>query len=165
MSSCSGFPLPPGMRPTFCAGPRRARRKNPRCGTLFRPVWKRRWANWKSASLPFVERSIGTIRRECSDQLLFWTATDLEIKLIAFRDFYDKHRTHSGLKGATPSETREATVDWPCECATQPAAAFSMLFLCASFNPYPHIIPFWCSHWFSRRVRILGIRKSATQIF
>ena len=32
-------------------------------------------------SHPFIERLIGTIRRECLDQLLFWTATDLETKL------------------------------------------------------------------------------------
>ena len=32
-------------------------------------------------SHPFVERLIGTIRRECLDQLLFWTTTDLEAKL------------------------------------------------------------------------------------
>src|SRR5690348_7004652 len=32
-------------------------------------------------SHPFVERLIGTIRRECLDRLLFWTATDLEAKL------------------------------------------------------------------------------------
>src|SRR5213078_2603856 len=43
----------------------------------------------RGASLPFVERLIGTIRRECLDQLLFWTATDLEIKLIAFGDYYN----------------------------------------------------------------------------
>src|SRR5207249_741867 len=29
-------------------------------------------------SHPFVERLIGTIRRECLDRLLFWTAADLE---------------------------------------------------------------------------------------
>jgi len=37
-------------------------------------------------SHPFVERLIGTIRRACLDPLLFWTATDLEMKLTAFRD-------------------------------------------------------------------------------
>jgi hypothetical protein len=50
-------------------------------------------------SHPFVERLIGTIRRECLDQLLFWTATDLEVKLIAFRDYYNRHRTHAGSEG------------------------------------------------------------------
>jgi hypothetical protein len=34
-------------------------------------------------SHPFVERLIGTIRRECLDRLLFWMATDLDIKLSA----------------------------------------------------------------------------------
>jgi putative transposase len=32
-------------------------------------------------SHPFVERLIGSIRRELLDQTLFWTATDLEDKL------------------------------------------------------------------------------------
>src|SRR5262249_48825879 len=38
-------------------------------------------------SHPFVERLIGTVRRECLDQTLFWTATDLEQKLRLFQDF------------------------------------------------------------------------------
>src|SRR5215471_254135 len=59
-------------------------------------------------SHPFIERLIGTIRRECLDQLLFWTATDLETKLMAFRDYYNLHRTHAGLKGETPIETMES---------------------------------------------------------
>src|SRR5215472_927833 len=53
-------------------------------------------------SHPFVERLIGTIRCECLDRLLFWTATDLEMKLTAFRDYYNRYRSHAGLKGATP---------------------------------------------------------------
>ena len=39
-------------------------------------------------SHPFIERLIGTIRRECLDRLLFWTVTDLELKLWEFRDDY-----------------------------------------------------------------------------
>jgi putative transposase len=35
-------------------------------------------------SHPFVERLIGSIRREFLDQMLFWTATDLEDKLVGF---------------------------------------------------------------------------------
>jgi transposase InsO family protein len=38
-------------------------------------------------SHPFVERLIGTIRRECLDRLLFWTAIDLKMKLVAFQDY------------------------------------------------------------------------------
>ena len=33
-------------------------------------------------SHPFVERLIGTIRRECLDRTLFWTGADLETKLL-----------------------------------------------------------------------------------
>jgi putative transposase len=33
----------------------------------------------------FVERLIGTIRRECLDRTLFWTTADLEMKLLDFQ--------------------------------------------------------------------------------
>src|SRR5262245_11613236 len=46
-------------------------------------------------SHPFVERLIGTIRREYLDQMLFWTAVDLESKLSEFMDYYNRHRTHA----------------------------------------------------------------------
>jgi hypothetical protein len=35
-------------------------------------------------SHPFVERLIGTVRRECLDRTLFWTTVDLEMKLLEF---------------------------------------------------------------------------------
>jgi putative transposase len=53
-------------------------------------------------SHPFVERLIGTIRREYLDQTLFWTAADLEEKLRAFQNYFNRHRVHSGLKGQLP---------------------------------------------------------------
>src|SRR5215471_3149972 len=53
-------------------------------------------------SHPFVERLIGTIRREYLDQTLFWTAADLEEKLRDFQDYFNKDRVHSGLKGQLP---------------------------------------------------------------
>lgn len=55
-------------------------------------------------SHPFVERLIGTMRREFLDHTLFWNDTDLERKLEAFRKFYNTHRVHTSLDGATPSE-------------------------------------------------------------
>jgi putative transposase len=48
-------------------------------------------------SHPFVERLIGTIRRECLDRMLFWTAADLELKLGEFQRYFNAHRTHAGL--------------------------------------------------------------------
>jgi transposase InsO family protein len=53
-------------------------------------------------SHPFVERLIGTIRRECLDHILFWTTADLELKLLEFQRYFNGHRTHAGLGGLTP---------------------------------------------------------------
>ena len=55
-------------------------------------------------SHPFVERLIGTIRREYLDHLLFWNAADLERKLDLFRRYYNSLRVHQGLAGDTPDE-------------------------------------------------------------
>jgi putative transposase len=53
-------------------------------------------------SHPFVERLIGTLRREYLDHLLFWTTTDLENKLLDFRTYFNNHRTHTSREGRTP---------------------------------------------------------------
>jgi len=53
-------------------------------------------------SHPFVERLIGTLRRECLDRMLFWSTADLEAKLLDFQQFYNEHRTHAGRKGLPP---------------------------------------------------------------
>jgi len=55
-------------------------------------------------SHPFVERLIGTIRREYLDRVPFWGALDLDRKLLLFRDYYNHERTHQGLDGAPPNE-------------------------------------------------------------
>jgi transposase InsO family protein len=60
-------------------------------------------------SHPFVERLIGTIRREYLDQTLFWTAADLEQQLRLFQDYFNRQRVHSGLGGRLP-EPGEAKV-------------------------------------------------------
>ena len=59
-------------------------------------------------SHPFIERLIGTIRRDCLDRMLFWTAEDLEMKLNAFKDYYNGYRSHAGLNGETPVATTES---------------------------------------------------------
>ena len=53
---------------------------------------------------PFIERLIGTVRRDFLDQTLFWNAVDLERKLTDFQAYYNHHRTHSSLGVDTPAE-------------------------------------------------------------
>jgi len=76
-------------------------------------------------SHPFVERLIGTIRREYLDLVPFWNACDLESKLISFKEFYNYQRCHYALDGNTPSQrtwqTRSEVADlhsyrWQSHC-------------------------------------------------
>jgi len=55
-------------------------------------------------SHPFVERLIGTIRREYLDNLFFWNAGDLKRKLREFAVYYNGVRCHQALNGGTPSQ-------------------------------------------------------------
>ena len=57
-------------------------------------------------SHPFVERLIGTIRRECLDRTLFWTAADLETKLLDFQRYFHGHRAHGGWRGVRWNRAR-----------------------------------------------------------
>jgi len=63
-------------------------------------------------SHPFIERLIGTIRREYLDRASFWNAMDLTRKLAEFQDYYKAHRAHRSLAGDTPAQ-----------CAGAPSAA------------------------------------------
>src|SRR6202163_3738292 len=63
-------------------------------------------------SHPFVERLVGTLRRECLDRVLFWTTTDLEAKLLDFQHYYNEHRTHTGCKGHSPEPGVTSIVPW-----------------------------------------------------
>jgi putative transposase len=76
-------------------------------------------------SHPFVERLIGTIRREYLDWMLFWNAVDLARKLEEFRTYYNGNRCHQSLGGGTPLEKsgepvpRHASLDryaWQQHC-------------------------------------------------
>jgi hypothetical protein len=55
-------------------------------------------------SHPFVERLIGTIRREYLDRTLFWSTADLENKLLDFQTYFNEHRAHTGRQGRTPKQ-------------------------------------------------------------
>ena len=66
-------------------------------------------------SHPFVERLIGSVRRELLDQTFFWTATDLENKLRDYQAYYNEHRCHSSRDGTTPVErSNKNVVDLNC---------------------------------------------------
>ena len=47
---------------------------------------------------PFVERLIGTVRRELLDQVAIWGSRDLERKRRHFREYYNYDRVHASLK-------------------------------------------------------------------
>ena len=57
-------------------------------------------------SHPFVERLIGSVRRELLDQVFFWNAVDLERELHGFQVYFNQSRTHLSLDGNTPAEIR-----------------------------------------------------------
>jgi putative transposase len=76
-------------------------------------------------SHPFVERLIGTIRREFLDKTLFWNAVDLQRKLEAFQIYYNHNRFHASLEGNTPAQVsgepniRQANLEsylWQTHC-------------------------------------------------
>jgi putative transposase len=60
-------------------------------------------------SHPFVERLIGTIRREYLDRLFFWNAVDLVRKRKEYEDYYNAHRVHRSLGGTTPAQCAGAS--------------------------------------------------------
>ena len=76
-------------------------------------------------SHPFVERLIGTLRREFLDHVLFWSVVDLERNLLEFQDYYSQDRVHASLRGDTPAKvagevtTKRANIDnfrWRPHC-------------------------------------------------
>jgi len=76
-------------------------------------------------SHPFIERLIGTIRRDYLDYVPFWNVTDLQRKLSDFQHYYNSHRVHNSLSGIPPalvageSSPRIACLDdyrWKSHC-------------------------------------------------
>jgi len=76
-------------------------------------------------SHPFVERLIGTVRREFLDHIFFWNTLDLDRKLDEFQHYYNQKRVHASLAGDTPAEvagepmTKCARIDdfqWQSHC-------------------------------------------------
>ena len=55
-------------------------------------------------SHPFVERLIGSIRREFLDHVFFWNERDLERRLRGYQRYFNEDRAHASLDGKTPLE-------------------------------------------------------------
>lgn len=55
-------------------------------------------------SHPFVERLIGSVRRELLDKTLFWNSNDLQNKLNEFQRYFNEERCHCGIDGLLPSK-------------------------------------------------------------
>jgi len=55
-------------------------------------------------SHPFVERMIGTVRREVLDHVLIWNEKDLVRKLGQYLRYYNETRGHLSLCGSTPRQ-------------------------------------------------------------
>jgi putative transposase len=66
-------------------------------------------------SHPYVERLIGTMRREFLDHVLFWNARDLERKLGEFQVYYNAARSHASLEGYTPLTCARRTTIAPTD--------------------------------------------------
>jgi putative transposase len=81
-------------------------------------------------SHPFVERLIGTMRREFPDHVLFWNAGDLERKLREFQTDYNAARSHASLDGHPPLTFAGGhSIRWPLPispmCVGSPTAGTS----------------------------------------
>jgi putative transposase len=97
---------------TSCIGDLSPKRISHDHGPVFRSVaWKRVLAVleieeiWSVPFIPrshsFVERLIGTIRRELLDRTLFWNERDLLKKLSAYQTYFNEVRVHSAIDGKT----------------------------------------------------------------
>ena len=51
---------------------------------------------------PYVERLIGSIRRECLDHVIVWNETSLRRILRSYFQYYEKSRTHLALAKDAP---------------------------------------------------------------
>lgn len=64
----------------------------------------------------FVERLIGSVRRECLDHLIVLGRTSLERILDEYSRFYNEARPHQGIAQRTPSEVERPRVRAPPRC-------------------------------------------------
>jgi putative transposase len=68
-------------------------------------------------SPPFVERLIGTVRREYLDRMFFWNKLDLEQKLARLKTYDKEFRVPQSLEAATPAQQRGGQAREPARLA------------------------------------------------
>ena len=56
------------------------------------------------SSHPFIERLIGTCRREFLDKTLFWNQRDLQKKLESFQRYYNANSDNESIDGQSPHQ-------------------------------------------------------------
>jgi len=62
-------------------------------------------------SHPFIERTIGSVRREFLDHTLFWNQQDLNKKLNQYKEYFNATRAHCSLEQLTPNQQADETRD------------------------------------------------------
>ena len=72
--------------------------RGPKCSPVCVPktLFELPWQNG------FVERLIGSIRRECLDHIIVWNETSLRRTLRSYFHYYQKSRTHLALAKDAP---------------------------------------------------------------
>jgi hypothetical protein len=83
------------------------KRSQPKCPALL-PVERLLFGFWtmllNPTSHPFIERLIGSCRREYMDHIFFFNEIDLMRKLNRYMEYYNKTRVHYSLGGKVPSQ-------------------------------------------------------------
>ena len=74
-------------------------------GIRDRPISPR--SPWQN---PYVERAIGTLRRECLDHVLIFGERHLRWNLTLYSLYYNETRTHLGLEKDAPATTSHPTI-------------------------------------------------------
>ena len=59
---------------------------------------------------PYVERLIGSIRRECLDHVIVWNETSLQRILRSYFHYYENSRTHLALAGVYSKAERQSAL-------------------------------------------------------
>jgi len=72
---------------------------------------------------PYIESFFATLRRECLDRHLFYSISEAQTVLDAWRQEYNGYRPHSSLQYRTPADYADLCATMPTAIALPAAAA------------------------------------------